>query len=213
MRRGRHVADIQVNLCPSTTARRRATTSPSACRPRWRPSPKRSSARAWPWPRCRRAPRCCRRSWRRSTARPRNARRWRAQRSAIASSRTPRRRGRRLVRRGDQPKARFVIDKEKAALNGISAETISQTLRIAVGGQSVDLLHVPREKEDVNIVLELPRSMRTRPEELLALRVRSGDANALPEPGGRAAAGSVARTGALERTITTRASITRTSCR
>jgi len=83
----------------------------------------------------------------------------------------------------DQPKARFAIDKEKAALNGISAETISQTLRIAVGGQSVDLLHLPREKEDVNITLELPRSARVTPEELLALRVRSGDANALPEPG------------------------------
>jgi multidrug efflux pump subunit AcrB len=83
----------------------------------------------------------------------------------------------------DQPKTRFVIDKEKAALHGISAETISQTLAIAVGGQSVDLLHVPHEKEDVNITLELPRSSRTTPEELLALRVRSGDANALPEPG------------------------------
>jgi multidrug efflux pump subunit AcrB len=84
----------------------------------------------------------------------------------------------------DQPKARFVIDKEKAALVGISAETLSQTLRIAVGGESVDLLHVPREKEDVNLVLQLPRSSRVLPEELLALRVRSGDANALPEPGG-----------------------------
>lgn len=83
----------------------------------------------------------------------------------------------------DQPKSRFVIDKEKAALVGISAETISQTLRIAVGGDSVDLLHVPREKEDINLVLQLPRSARVRPEELLALRVRSGDANALPEPG------------------------------
>ena len=83
----------------------------------------------------------------------------------------------------DQPKAKFVIDKEKAALNGISAETISQTLQIAVGGQSIDLLHLPREKDDVNITLELPRSSRVTPEELLALRVRSGDANALPEPG------------------------------
>ena len=83
----------------------------------------------------------------------------------------------------DQPKARFVIDKEKAALHGISAATISETLRIAVGGESVDLLHLPREKEDVNIMLELPRSARTTPDELLALRVRSGDANALPEPG------------------------------
>ncbi len=83
----------------------------------------------------------------------------------------------------DQPKARFIIDKEKAALHGISAETISETLRIAVGGRSIELLHQPREKEDVNILLELPRSARVTPEELLALRVRSGDANALPEPG------------------------------
>jgi multidrug efflux pump subunit AcrB len=87
----------------------------------------------------------------------------------------------------DQPKVRFVIDKEKAALHGISAETISQTLAIAVGGSSVDLLHDPREKEDVNIVLQLPLASRTGPDDLLALRVRSGDANALPEPG---AAGS-----------------------
>ena len=86
----------------------------------------------------------------------------------------------------DQPKARFVIDKEKAALHGVSAETISQTLRLAVGGQAIDLLHVPREKEDIDIVLELPRSLRTTPEELLSLRVRSGDANALPEPGSSA---------------------------
>ncbi len=83
----------------------------------------------------------------------------------------------------DQQKARFVIDKEKAALHGISAATISQTLKIAVDGETVDLLHQPEEKEDVNIRLELPRSAKTAPEELLALRVRSGDANALPEPG------------------------------
>ena len=89
----------------------------------------------------------------------------------------------------DQPKVEFVIDKEKAALHGISAETISQTLKIAVGGESVDLLHIPREKEDVNIVLQLPLASRSNPEELLALRVRSGDANALPEP---ATAGSAA---------------------
>jgi multidrug efflux pump subunit AcrB len=87
----------------------------------------------------------------------------------------------------DQPKARFVIDKEKAALHGISAETISQTLRLAVGGQAIDLLHAPRENEDIDIVLELPRPLRTTPEELLSLRVRSGDANALPEPGSSAA--------------------------
>jgi multidrug efflux pump subunit AcrB len=80
----------------------------------------------------------------------------------------------------DQPKARFVIDKEKAALNGISAETISETLRLAVGGLPVDLLHALRDKEDVDIVLQLPRASRTTPDELLALRVRSAANPAAP---------------------------------
>ncbi len=73
----------------------------------------------------------------------------------------------------DQPEARFVVDKEKAALHGISAEAIAQNLRIAVGGMQADLLHVPRDREDVDIVLRLPRSARTSPEDLLALQVRS----------------------------------------
>jgi multidrug efflux pump subunit AcrB len=105
----------------------------------------------------------------------------------------------------DQPKVEFVIDKEKAALNGISAETISQTLKIAVGGESVDLLHVPREKEDVNIVLQLPLASRSNPEELLALRVRSGDANALPEP---TTAGSAAPLVPLRELVTVKHTIT-----
>jgi multidrug efflux pump subunit AcrB len=83
----------------------------------------------------------------------------------------------------DQKKARFVIDKEKAALHGVSAATLSQTLRIAVDGETIDLLHQPEEKEDVPIRLELPRTAKGSVEELLALRVRSGDGNALPEPG------------------------------
>ena len=105
----------------------------------------------------------------------------------------------------DQPKVEFVIDKEKAALHGISAETISQTLKIAVGGESVDLLHVPREKEDVNIVLQLPLASRSNPEELLALRVRSGDANALPEP---TTAGSAAPLVPLRELVTVKQTIT-----
>ena len=82
----------------------------------------------------------------------------------------------------DQPESRFVIDREKAALSGISTETISKTLQIAVGGLPVDLLHDDRAREDVNIMLEIPESEVSRPEDLLALRVRPGDGNALIEP-------------------------------
>lgn len=73
----------------------------------------------------------------------------------------------------DQPRARFVIDKEKAALHGVSAATIAETLRIAVGGAALDLLHVPRDREDVDIILQLPRASRATPEAVLGLRVRS----------------------------------------
>lgn len=82
----------------------------------------------------------------------------------------------------DQPKARIIIDKEKAALHGVSAETISTTLRLAAGGMPIDLLHAPTEKEDVSILLQLPLANRTTPEELLAIRVNSGAGNALPDP-------------------------------
>ena len=81
----------------------------------------------------------------------------------------------------EQQKTQFVVDAEKAALHGLSANTIAQTLQLGVAGTSVDLIHQPSEKEDVNLILELPRSVRSVPEELLSLRVRSGDANALPE--------------------------------
>jgi multidrug efflux pump subunit AcrB len=44
-------------------------------------------------------------------------------------------------------------------------------LKMAVSGQMAGLLHVPEEKEDISLVVELPRSARTRPEDLLAIRL------------------------------------------
>jgi len=90
-----------------------------------------------------------------------------------------------------QKRVRFRVDKEKAALNGITAETIARTLRIATGGMSVDLIHINEEREPVEVVLQLPRASRTSPEDLLALSVRSGDANALPEPSAGGVGGGV----------------------
>ncbi|HSQ67600.1 MAG TPA: efflux RND transporter permease subunit [Polyangiaceae bacterium] len=69
------------------------------------------------------------------------------------------------------PKERLVVDKEKAAFHGIAVDTIAQALRVAVGGQVVGLLHVPREQEDVDVVLDVPRADRSSIEELLALHI------------------------------------------
>ena len=71
----------------------------------------------------------------------------------------------------DQPKYRFIVDKEKASLNGISAEQISNSLRMAVQGMGVGLLHQPTEKEDVGIFLRLPRDERSSVEDLKQIKV------------------------------------------
>ena len=67
----------------------------------------------------------------------------------------------------------FIVDKEKAALNGVSERQITATLQTAVQGYSVDLFHQPREKEPVDIVLQLPRKDRAHIESLLNLSLRS----------------------------------------
>jgi len=72
-----------------------------------------------------------------------------------------------------QPTVHLRVDRTKAALHGISVETISRTLRTAVGGTKVDLLHQPLDREDVDLVLELPRALRNRPEDLLSIQLRS----------------------------------------
>ena len=72
-----------------------------------------------------------------------------------------------------QRKLVFRIDHEKAALHGISANEISQTLSVAQGGLPVGLLHQAKEKEDVTIVARLPENARSTVSDLLALNVRS----------------------------------------
>jgi multidrug efflux pump subunit AcrB len=72
----------------------------------------------------------------------------------------------------DQPKYRLAIDKEKAALNGISEDDIARTMRIASAGEVAGLLHVDSEKEDVPITLRLDRATRSDLERIQSLKVQ-----------------------------------------
>ncbi|MBX3737469.1 MAG: efflux RND transporter permease subunit [Candidatus Didemnitutus sp.] len=73
----------------------------------------------------------------------------------------------------EQPKTILRVDKAKAALHGLTEAAIARTVQMGVQGYPVTLLHAPAEREDVNIVLELPRAARARPDDILALTVRS----------------------------------------
>jgi multidrug efflux pump subunit AcrB len=70
-----------------------------------------------------------------------------------------------------QPRLRLVVDKPQAALHGIATEQVVEALRVAVGGVSPGLAHLPKEKEDVPIVVRLPRAQRSGAERLGGLRV------------------------------------------
>jgi len=72
-----------------------------------------------------------------------------------------------------QPKTTLKIDAEKAAIHGITGAAITRTVQMAVQGYPVTPLHTGTSREDVNIVLELPRTYRARPDDLLSLSVRS----------------------------------------
>jgi multidrug efflux pump subunit AcrB len=80
----------------------------------------------------------------------------------------------------DQPKLRFVVDRQKAALSGISDADIAESLSLATVGVTAGLLHDPREKEDVAIEVRLNRAARSDPNRLEQLRIRTSRGTLVP---------------------------------
>jgi multidrug efflux pump subunit AcrB len=76
-------------------------------------------------------------------------------------------------REEDRAKTLVTVDKEKAALNHITEEEVTRAIRIAVQGMSIDLFHQPPDKEEINIILELPRQQRAHLEQVLNVSLRS----------------------------------------
>ncbi len=74
----------------------------------------------------------------------------------------------------DQVKYVFTVDRTKAALAGIPSEEIVHTLRMALAGTKVGLVHIPEEKSPVQIVLRLPLSERTGLEHIGEIGLRTG---------------------------------------
>ena len=72
-----------------------------------------------------------------------------------------------------QARINLVVDREKAALHGISVEQIDQALQIALKGMQGGLLHRPEEKEDVPIVVRLPLADRAGIRRLSAIKIPS----------------------------------------
>src|SRR5262249_38281739 len=68
-------------------------------------------------------------------------------------------------------KITLAVDGEKAAAAGLSPAAVATVVRMAGSGESAGLLHDERAREDVPIVLRLPRDSRTL-EAVQSIRLR-----------------------------------------
>lgn len=80
----------------------------------------------------------------------------------------------------DQVVYDLVVDKEKAALRGVSVLQITHTLRMALAGADVGMLHASSDLEPVSIQLRLARENRNAIEDLTGVYVRSQTNQMIP---------------------------------
>jgi multidrug efflux pump subunit AcrB len=59
-----------------------------------------------------------------------------------------------------QPKTSLVVDESRASTAGVSAAQVAETVRMAAEGRVVGLVHDPYAREDVPIVVRLPRTLK-----------------------------------------------------
>lgn len=77
-------------------------------------------------------------------------------------------------REQERNKLVMTVDKEKAALNGLSEDEIARAVAMGLSGRSVDLFHQPRDQEEIDLVLQLPQAQRARVDNLLGISLRTG---------------------------------------
>ncbi|HHD62967.1 MAG TPA: efflux RND transporter permease subunit, partial [Desulfobulbaceae bacterium] len=75
-------------------------------------------------------------------------------------------------REKDRSKLVVLVDKEKAALNGISEGAVNRAIQLGLHGRSIDLFHQSRDKEEINILLRMPLAMRSTIDGLLNISLR-----------------------------------------
>jgi len=80
----------------------------------------------------------------------------------------------------DQTKYTFSVNKEKAMRAGVPTARVTKTMRMAVGGQDVTQMHLPEEREPVNVNLRLGQENRSSLSDLKNLRVQSQSGSMVP---------------------------------
>ncbi|MBF0451476.1 MAG: efflux RND transporter permease subunit [Candidatus Magnetomorum sp.] len=74
----------------------------------------------------------------------------------------------------------FILDKEKAALHGVPASNIIQTLRMAVSGTTPATVHIPTERQALMIKVILPRVQRSGRVNLSQIPIQTRSGKTIP---------------------------------
>ncbi|AFM23959.1 efflux RND transporter permease subunit [Desulfomonile tiedjei] len=80
----------------------------------------------------------------------------------------------------DQVQYNFVVDRVKAGLHGITVEDVARSAKVFLGGDSPTILHTDTERTPLEVNLRLPRSLRSRPEDMGPIRVKAPDGSMVP---------------------------------
>ncbi|HMO02985.1 MAG TPA: efflux RND transporter permease subunit [Kiritimatiellia bacterium] len=82
-----------------------------------------------------------------------------------------------VITESAQPKLFFRVDRDKAALNGVSVHDVTHTLGLALGGAMAGAVHQEREQNELPILVQLPRELRSDIEYLKTLGVKNRSGN------------------------------------
>jgi len=80
----------------------------------------------------------------------------------------------------DQTKLIFEVDREKAALNGITTEEIARTIGLALGSQNAGIAQMPYERTPVRIALWFPRAERSSAPDLSRIYLKGSGGRMTP---------------------------------
>lgn len=75
----------------------------------------------------------------------------------------------------EQLEFKLDVDKAKAAMSGVTTEQITNTIGLALYGKPAGLLHTPRDREPVDIMVHVPKNMRSSIDSLADIKVHGKD--------------------------------------
>jgi len=80
----------------------------------------------------------------------------------------------------DVPQYRLVVDREKAALSGVTSAEIAVSLRRLIDGEQLSTAHIPGEKNPVPIRLQIPRRNQVDPMLLSRVTIMNRQGRRIP---------------------------------